>query len=67
MGEHRGDLVEDAAVAIGVDLLAQQADSNVTRDDDAARIGALVPGGDAQERGLAGAVGSHQADPVVSV
>ena len=67
MGEHRGDLVEDAAVAIGVDLLAQEADSNVTRDDDAAGIRDLVPRGDAQQRGLAGAVGSDQADAVVSL
>ena len=51
-------------VRLEVDLLAQQADADAGPNEKLAVIGLIETGKDLDQRGLAGAVGADQADPL---
>jgi hypothetical protein len=66
-GKRRSDLRSHRAGPMGIDLLAQYRDANAAGYSHATRVRIFETGRDLQQRGLAGAVGAHQSDPVTAV
>ena len=61
---HGRDFLAHRALARGIDLLAEHSDPDPAGRAHLPRVGRLVSGGDAEQRGLAGAVGSDEPDAV---
>ncbi len=67
MAEGRCGLLADRVPLGRIDLLAQHPDPHAARHAAATAVLGLVAGGDAEQRGLARAIRSHQADPIADV
>ena len=66
VGKHRRHLLAHRVFAGRIDLLLEQTYAYVAGCDDTPVVGRFQAPGDLQQCGLAGAVGSHQADAVAS-